>query len=609
MQIDYSLEKTHKCPYCPLSCPDLERFKQHLINCRKCNDKQAYVCKYYFGHVFQTGFELDEHLPDCIFNKGPVLYPNEKRITLGKSSKDEIMKESCPNRPIHYQNLQMIPPAPQNNHIVVIDEKSPKKLNDVSTSLVTTTKTEILCQKAEYENNFQDGDDDIFHYYVFEDIPTRSNFHLLYSFGIEFAKNMFKIESHHEITEFGNFFAEQEFDRAKFKSYASLYSLFSPATDTQSFNFFRKSLGNKIGINKTRAESHNEVLVVVTPDSENIGKFVPANNIAFLVVPASQLLNLIQMPGKESFYKKSEFRNQKDSLPDPKVEAEKKKTFKEKLFENIDPSKIQSLISWMTELQNSQVSITELQDLSQALDMVTEELEHKQRKERLEKNKQAELIKKEIQEKRMYINELRQLLNQKEKEIQQAEEVLIRDKNNARAKYERTLQSKLDECDKIFTIKKEEIEHEISSISSYKEKLSLSIASLSSDVQQLQKAYEASTKELSDLNTKLERLAEESSDLTRKEKDSLKDTGISQGIPKLSDFTCVSCKKRNKEVIFLPCRHMLWCNECVKSLKKAGSQKCKECDRVIKSKMIIEKVEYKIPFDEILNKNPSISLN
>jgi len=412
---------------------------------------------------------------------------------------------------------------------------------------------------------------------------------------------MFQIHSHHEVTEFGNFFIEEEFDKLKFKNCASLYSLFSPETDTQSFTYFRKSLGNKIGINKTKAESHNELLVVATPDTDVVGKFIPANNIAFLVLPASQLLNIIFIPRKESFYKKAELNNQRDAISDTKIEAEKKKTFKEKLFENVDQSKIQSLLAWMNELHTAQVSITELQDLSQALDMVTEELEEKQRKERLEKNKQAELVRKEIQEKRMYINELRTLLNQKEKKIQQVEENLARDKKNAKNKYDRALKAKLDESDKMFAIKKEDIEQEISSISLDKEKLNFKVTSLNSEVLELQKVLESSSKELTELSSKIKKLEEESNELTRREKDSLKDTGISQGVPKLSDFTCLSCKSRNKEVVFLPCRHMLWCEACAKNVK-IGSSKCKECDKVIRSKMTIAKIEYKIPFDDILNK-------
>jgi len=596
MEIDYSQEKNHKCPYCPLSCSELDRFKQHLINCRKCNDMDAYVCMYYFGHVFTTVIDLENHHKQCIFNKGPALYMDKKRIKLGKASKEQIINEYYPNNVIQSSNQQTtnnVPPTTNNSFVEIGAPVSTisNPINNISNGHKIHIEPEIIQTNTDNTN--------VFSYYIFEDIQTLRTFNLTYCFGVEFSVNTFVIKAHKDINEFQDFFTEENFDKKKFELYAALFTLFIPEQEAQSFSYFQKTLGKKIGFDDSKANSHNEVLIAATPDSEVIGKFVKTE-IAFLVIPASILFGRSVPTNNNGYYKKIDTKKDKDLNFDPnKIGIEKKKSYKTRLMEDVKESSTTNLIAWMAELQNAQISIPELQDLSRTLDFICEEFENKKKEDRFERNKEMEMLKKEIQENRKFNNELRQILNQKEKKIQQLEENLERDKKNAKSKFDKALKNKLDECEKVFVIKKEELEQEVT-ISNYnRDTLQLQVRDIKIEVSGLKKKITENNQELEELIKKNKKLEDELKEIIDKAENALKDTGLGIGAPKLSDFTCNCCKVRNKQVVFLPCRHMLRCANCSVNLLE-GSSKCEECSCIIENKMEVKKIEYKIPFDEIL---------
>lgn len=174
MEIDYSQENNHKCPYCNLTCPELDRFKQHLINCRKCNDMSVYVCRHYFGHVFPQLEGLQSHYEHCIFKNGPILYADNKRIKLGKSAKEQItneyypvpMSQSSASGQSHQRHSN---PAPY-----PIDQVVPIFSDSIAT--ISRAHREVEIEAPRTENK------DVFHYYIYEDIPTTKTFNLMYSF-------------------------------------------------------------------------------------------------------------------------------------------------------------------------------------------------------------------------------------------------------------------------------------------------------------------------------------------------------------------------------------------------------------------------------------------
>lgn len=554
----------------------------------------VYVCRHYFGHVFPKVEDLQAHYESCIFKNGPILYTENKLIKLGKSAKEQINNEYYPVRiaPEHSHHRHHNPLHHSTDHT------SPVMSNN-SNAASSRAYREVEIEAPPVQNT------GVFHYYIYEDIPTTKTFNLMYSFGLDFSVNTLIINSHRNVSDFKAFFNPDTFDEEQFKKYSSLYTLFLPEKESESFTAFRKNLGNKIGINDAKAASHNEVLIAATSESDVIGKFV-WTEIAFLVVPASQLMDYPATPTQESYYKRSASKPDRELMQDlTRMEAEKKKNFKERLLDDVKENRINSLHSWMGEIHGTPVSIEELQDISQTLDFMMEELEKKKREVRYQRNKEMEVIKKEIQENRKYNNELRHILIQKEKKIKQMDEMLEKDKKTARTKFDRAIKNKIDECDQVYMNKKREIEQDISINQANQLRLQLQIEQFRGEVDHQRTTTGKTRQEYDDACSRMKKLEQELSELTLKEKDTMKDvfkdSGLGIGAPKLSDFSCISCKTRNKDVVFLPCRHMLKCRACCVNVKE-GSTKCDDCKLVIQKTMEVKKVEYKLPFDELLGK-------
>jgi hypothetical protein len=55
----------------------------------------------------------------------------------------------------------------------------------------------------------------------------------------------------------------------------------------------------------------------------------------------------------------------------------------------------------------------------------------------------------------------------------------------------------------------------------------------------------------------------------------------------LMENNCVSCKDKLRCVIFLPCRHLLYCNDCIKNKNLEFSKICSKCEEdVIEIKIV-----------------------
>ena len=553
---------------------------------------------YYFGHVFKEKSELNKHQTQCIFNQGPVIYNDDTRIILGKTSKEDIMNEHFPNRQ-KVQNQQFIEknsqpviyvPAVQNLKV----QEAPIEPQTFSPFSFPKPSGEIEPQHSVQEKKRA------FRYYELNDKPTNRKFNLLYSFGIELSINSLTIIEHKNVQSYSNFFNPDCFNKDVFTRYASMYTLFDPNAELSSFTYFRNTLGKMIGIDNTKAASHNEVFIVATPDSDVVGKFV-WTEVAFLIVPASLIYDHATIPVQGSFYKKQDIQHHDRDKSTVKVEVKKAKTYKEKLLEDIHDGKINNVPVWIGELQNATLSIDELQDVSQTLDFIQEELEKKKKEHRFQRNKEMDAIKKEIVENRKFNNELRQLLNSKEKKIQQTEENLQDRKEKARLKFDRLLKAKLDERESTYLCAKEEIDHEVSENESLLARIEINIGNINNKLEELESVRVENHRQESDLENKAKKLEEELKQLSIKERTALKDTGLGLGAPKLSDFSCSSCKVNNKDVVFLPCRHMWRCKGCSLNVRE-GITRCESCGLIISKMIKVNKVEYKIPFDEILAK-------
>lgn len=56
---------------------------------------------------------------------------------------------------------------------------------------------------------------------------------------------------------------------------------------------------------------------------------------------------------------------------------------------------------------------------------------------------------------------------------------------------------------------------------------------------------------------------------------------------KVDGYTCLACKLDARQILFLPCKHLLFCRECFNALPEAERASCGKCRQPVKKTSVI----------------------
>ena len=662
---EYRYDESHVCPFDPEHyCRNFEVFKTHMKKCLVANGKTTYLCKYYFGHMFKTLAEALQHDEKCQYGElnYPVRYPNSKKtIQVGKAFAniieneyypilpekakqviEEITSNQCLKKKEDSQITKEISivnpikqPAPEfglfepgkifssKQQIKDMDSESPTKYRrldrrEENNLIIKPKRNQILDEIVSdgVFDNFADFND-VNEPLKIIDMTSESYLEVKITpnaLGRNKIKVFtFEIEKYEDIDKFTNFFSKDVFTQEIFDNY--LLGEFSVVPDdTKNLNAYHKlveNIGDKIGINVNKGCNCNEALVVFTKNTKFLGKFL-YSKIGLLVLPYGTMFNEIVSHILESYYFKeiSTVINQNQNLESIDSNVKKLSSLKDDNLKILD---IERIIEILEKTEYEKEKFMKFYEDSERL---LKKIKSEQDEERVKIMQNLEDIKKSTNDKENQFRKLSKttddLKKEKDRELRTQEmwkfesvQEYDRKMNDFKSKAILAFKKKQHEIDesemetrlKYQTLKKEKAEEDLKLNEKKKE-----LERVKENASKAREAYLAAMQKKKDIEKK------------EKEKEKKGSDNILQSIRSLKHKICLKCNDNNKEVVYFPCFHMLYCKLCHYGTingtlaidDNSEKKRCKVCRLEIEEVKIVERISkeyYSFLYKDINNLN------
>ena len=422
----------------------------------------------------------------------------------------------------------------------------------------------------------------------------------------------FSINEFHQIKSFGHLLNEKltqyDFENEYFVGEFTLFGV----QHAELYKTFlsRFESGIYVGLNTLYKDSQNEVLLLCTKNTNLLGNFLKKGDISILLFKYTQLFNkvrLVQSDLRSPWV--DPIQNELDDQDDMPIEVIKQERMTpldmlEFKKETLD-KKSKNPYHFYT-LTETQLNKEDERKEESVLDLEIEDLDRKTTELRNLITRQTEKYKFSLNEleslnqrRKIEIKEQLQMLNLIEKkrlelknDYNHEELLYIEDKKQFQYKFDEELRKQKEKYHQVYEQRLFQYDKELGEKLRELPGREKEVSDLEKDLELKRSITEQEMRSFTEEKAKLTELKKAFDNLTSKQnflemhkklnrQGLLKETGMNQD-------RCNYCLTTRRNVLYLPCRHLVACEACVRRVREQGVECCLSCKKEVKQLKIVK---------------------